>query len=150
MVEVPAAVRQAADAFGLDAASLRRVGRSASSWTVADRVLRVGVRPGELVASSAAAAAVPVPRVLDQTELETGTAVLLERLPGVSAGEFALAGPDQAKSVGRSCGALHALLAEVRAPPELPGVPDARSGPDARLLHLDLHPFNVLSVTGAR
>lgn len=144
MVEVPAVVRQAADAFGLDAASLRSVGRSGSSWTVADRVLRVGSRPSELVASSAAAAAVPVPRVLNEAELETGTAVLLERLPGVPAGEFALLRPDQAKPVGRACGALHALLADVRAPTELPGVPGARSGLDARLLHLDLHPFNVL------
>jgi Phosphotransferase enzyme family len=144
MVEVPVGVRQAADAFGLDAASLRSVGRSGSSWTVGDRVLRVGSRPGELVASSAAAAVVPVPRVLDEVELETGTAVLLERLPGVSAAEFVAVRPDQAKSVGRSCGALHALFAEVRAPSELPGAPGARSVPDARLLHLDLHPFNVL------
>jgi hypothetical protein len=145
MVAVPAVVRQAADVFGLDAESLRSMGgRSGSSWSVADRVLRVGIRATELMASAAAAGTVPVPRVLDEVELETGTAVLLERLPGVSAGEFALHRPDQAKAAGRSCGLLHALLAELHAPPGLPGVPSADRGTDARLLHLDLHPFNVL------
>jgi len=94
-------------------------------------VLRVGERVGdEVLAMSAAAAHVPVPRVLGQIE----GAVLLELLPGRPAGELASA------AAGRACGALHERLAGVTAPEGLRELP----GRERKLLHLDLHPYNVL------
>jgi Ser/Thr protein kinase RdoA (MazF antagonist) len=102
----------------------RRRGRAA----VGERVA------GEVLAASAAAARVPVPRVLRRIE----GAVLLELLPGRPAGE--LDDPERAAAAGRACGALHGRLAGVAAPAGLRELP----GRERRLLHLDLHPYNVL------
>jgi aminoglycoside phosphotransferase (APT) family kinase protein len=98
-------------------------------------VLRVGERvAGEVLAASAAAARVPVPRVLGRIE----GAVLLELVPGRPAGE--LADPEHAAAAGRACGALHDRLAGLAAPAGLRELP----GRERSLLHLDLHPYNVL------
>jgi Ser/Thr protein kinase RdoA (MazF antagonist) len=93
---------------------------------------------------SAAAGALPVPRVLDRVEVRGCTGALLERLPGRPAGEFALASPKRAEQAGLACGRLHARLSDISAPVGLRevGTPGLDRGP--RLLHLDLHPFNVL------
>ena len=69
--------------------------------------------------------------------------VLLERVPGSPAGELALNSPERAAAAGRACGALHDALADVACPPGVRDAPGA-DGSERRLLHLDLHPFNVL------
>jgi hypothetical protein len=104
MAQVPSAVTQAAGAFGLDAGSLRALGgNSGSAWRAGNRVLRVG-RPAvigaELAASSAAAAVLPVPAVLDRAEVGDVSALLLEMLPGRPAADFARRYPaDELKHV---------------------------------------------------
>src|SRR4051794_20736398 len=145
MTAAPLAVVRAAAAFGLEAESLRPLGgRSGSTWSDGKVVLRIGERVGaEVLAAAAAAAHVPVPRVLDRVELDASSAVLLEILPGRPAGELALRFPERAAAAGRACGELHDLLRDVAAPPGLRAAPGTCPGP-RRLLHLDLHPFNVL------
>jgi hypothetical protein len=131
-------VHRAAAAFGLDVRSLRSLGgASGATWSDGEVVLRVGERvAAEVLAASAAAARVPVPRVLGQIE----GAVLLELIPGRPAGELASADPERAEAAGRACGALHDRLAGLAAPPGLREMP----GRERNLLHLDLHPYNVL------
>jgi Ser/Thr protein kinase RdoA (MazF antagonist) len=155
MAQVPSAVAEAAEAFGLDAGSLRGLGgNSGSAWDAGDRVLRVG-RPAaidaELAASAAAAAVLPVPAVLDRAEVGDVSAVLLEMLPGRPAADFVRRSPSLARVAGQACGAVHALLAGVRAPAGLRTVPGPGRGIVAgqtRVVHLDLHPFNILSGAG--
>jgi Ser/Thr protein kinase RdoA (MazF antagonist) len=133
----PAEVLAAAAAFGLDAGALRSLGgKSGSAWSDGQVVLRVGERvAAEVLAAEAAAARVPVPRVLRRAD----GAALLALLPGRPAGELARLRPERAEAAGRACAALQDRLSEVPAPPGLRAV-----GPGERLLHLDLHPFNVL------
>jgi aminoglycoside phosphotransferase (APT) family kinase protein len=86
-------------------------------------VLRVGERAAaEVRAAAAASARVPVPRVLGQVD----GAVLLELMPGRAAGELAIARPERAAAAGRACASVHERLR------------------DAAVVHLDLHPYNVL------
>jgi len=145
MARIPDAVARTARGFGLKPETLRPLGgRSGSAWSDGHLVLRVGERVGrELSAIAAAAGHVPVPRVLDRLELDGTSAVLLERVPGRAAGELALDEPASGAAAGRACGALHDALAEVACPPGLPDAPGAHRS-QRRLLHLDLHPFNVL------
>jgi Phosphotransferase enzyme family len=145
MAPIRGAVVRAAVGFGLDPERLRRLGgASGAAWSDGDVVLRVGERVGyEVLAVSAAAGHLPVPRVLGRLELDGVCALLLERVPGRPAGELALDRPGRAAAVGRACGQLHDALAEVACPPGLREVPGA-SCTKRRLLHLDLHPFNVL------
>jgi Ser/Thr protein kinase RdoA (MazF antagonist) len=155
MAQVPSAVARAAGAFGLDAGSLRALGgNSGSAWAAGDQVLRVGrpaVIDAEVAASSAAAAVLPVPAVLDRVEVGDMSAVLLEMLPGRPAADFARGSPSLARAAGQAGGTVHALLADVRAPAGLRTVP----GPavptpvgQACVVHLDLHPFNILTGAG--
>jgi hypothetical protein len=146
MAAIPAAVARAAAGFGLEPERLRPLGgASGSAWSDGDAVLRVGARvAGEVLAASAAAGHVPVPRVLGRLELDGVSAVLLERVPGRPAGELARDRPEVAGAAGRACGALHAALAQVACPPGLRDAPGTGGGGRRRLLHLDLHPFNVL------
>jgi Ser/Thr protein kinase RdoA (MazF antagonist) len=58
---------------------------------------------------------------------------------------------ERAQAIGQACGGLHAVLAKVPAPNSLPhaaamAAPAGGAAPltGDRLLHLDLHPFNVL------
>ena len=145
MAPIPAAAERAAVGFGLQPERLRALGgRSGSAWSDGDVVLRVGERVAdEVAAASAAAGHLPVPRVLDRLDLDDVCAVLLERVPGRPAGELAMERPDRAAAAGRACGELHDALADVAGPPGLRDAPGADSR-DRRLLHLDLHPFNVL------
>jgi Ser/Thr protein kinase RdoA (MazF antagonist) len=151
VTELPAVVVQAATALGLDPAGLRGLrGASGSSWDAGSAVLRVGPRAAverELAASGAAAAALPVPRVLDRADFADHCALLLEWLPGRPAGELALGDPGPARAAGRACGRVYDVLAAVTAPAGLraaPGAPEPASDGQARLLHLDLHPLNLL------
>lgn len=149
----PPPVLRAAAAFGLDPGRLRGLGgKSGSAWQAGNRVLRVASRARmatELAASAAAAAVLPVPVVVDRAEVADTTAVLLDLLPGQPAAMAALEDPARARAVGQACGAVHARLAAVPAPARLP-VPPLTAGADATvgLLHLDLHPLNIL-VDGA-
>ena len=162
MTGVPEIVAQAATALGLDASRLRPLGgASGSSWDTGQFVLRVG-RPAvidrELSAAGAAATVVPVPPVIDRADFAAGGAVLLEQMPGRPVADVARSKPEVARAAGRECGSVHARLARVRAPAGLrpaPGMPEARLRPTgvaenagdhsgARLLHLDLHPYNLL------
>jgi len=145
MDRIPAAVACAAVGFGLEPERLRPLGgASGSAWSDGDVVLRVGGRVAdEVLAASAAAGHLPVPRVLDRLDLDGSCAVLLELVPGRPAGELAMGSPARAAAAGRACGALHDALAEVASPPGLRDAPGAEGG-ERRLLHLDLHPFNVL------
>ena len=136
---------RAAVGFGLQPERLRALGgRSGSAWSDGEVVLRVGERVAEeALAATAAAGHLPVPRVLDQLELDGIGAVLLERVPGRPAGELAMDSPVRAAAAGRACGELHDALADVACPPGVRDVPGADCC-ERRLLHLDLHPFNVL------
>jgi Ser/Thr protein kinase RdoA (MazF antagonist) len=98
----------------------------------------------EVLALSAAAGVAPVPRVLDRVDLDGCSGVLLECLPGRPAAELALSSPNRASQIGVACGALHAQLSGILAPAGLRRVGPSRPGLRPRLLHLDLHPFNVL------
>jgi Ser/Thr protein kinase RdoA (MazF antagonist) len=151
VTELPGIVVQAATALGLDPAGLTGLrGASGSSWDAGPAVLRVGPRgllDRELAAAGAAAAVLPVPRVLDRADFAEHSALLLERLPGRPAGELALGGPEQARAAGLACGRVYDLLAGVPAPAGLgaaPGVGSPVGAGPAQLLHLDLHPLNVL------
>jgi Ser/Thr protein kinase RdoA (MazF antagonist) len=151
VTELPGAVAAGAAALGLDPAGLRSLrGESRSSWDAGSAVLRVGGRAvldREVAAAAAAASVLPVPRVLDRADFGDHTALLLERLPGRPAGELALGGPEQARAAGLACGRVYGLLAGVPAPAGLravPGAPGPAIDGPARLLHLDLHPLNVL------
>jgi hypothetical protein len=145
MAAVPGSVVSAAVGFGLEPERLRPMGgASGSAWSDGDVVLRVGERVAdEVLAASAAAGHLPVPRVLDRLDLDGVCAILLERAPGRTAGQLALDSPVRAAAAGRACGRLHDALAEVVSPPGLRDAPGA-GGNERRLLHLDLHPYNVL------
>jgi hypothetical protein len=159
MAGPPPAVARAARVLGLDPARLNPLGgASAATWGAGDQVLRVGRRgrmEAELAAAAAAAAIVPVPGVLDRAEVNGDLAVLLERLPGRPVAELVRQNPGVARAAGEACGVIHRLLAGVAAPDGIPAVPDAPAGLAAvadraagagpRLLHLDLHPFNLLA-----
>ncbi|HLI01049.1 MAG TPA: phosphotransferase [Acidimicrobiales bacterium] len=147
---VPEAVRRAARALGLAADQLRPLpGASGETWASEPGVLRV--RPSvslrrELAASAAAGAAVPVPRVLDVVDLDPPgevSAALLQWVPGRPAGNLDGVDRRRAAAIGRVCGEIHAALATVPAPGGLRSA-DGQAAPNDRLLHLDLHPFNIL------
>jgi Ser/Thr protein kinase RdoA (MazF antagonist) len=91
----------------------------------------------------------PVPRVLDRAEVDGDLAVLLERLPGRPVAQVVRQDPGTARAAGEACAAVHWLLAGVAAPAGVRPVQDAPAGLTAaaspRLLHLDLHPFNLLA-----
>lgn len=100
----------------------------------------------------AASGAVPVPEVLAAAEFtddrqQPRAALLLTRLPGRTAGDLAAMSPATAQRWGEACGRLHAALAAVTPPPELraaPAIPASEQSAPGCLLHLDLHPLNVL------
>lgn len=152
VADVPRTVVQAAAAFGLDTSALRPLGgASGSSWDAGSRVLRFGPRARmdmELAAATAAARVLPVPRVVSRAEVGGHSVFLLEKLPGQPAADLARQRPELARAAGRVCGAVHALLAGASLPAGLPPVhaaPSGLTGTDrACVLHLDLHPLNVL------
>jgi hypothetical protein len=153
MAEPPAAVLRAARALGRDPSRLRPLGgASAATWGLDGQVLRVGRRDRmrtELAAAAAAATVLPVPAVLDRADVDREQVILIERLPGRPVADVVSQDPDVARVTGAACAAVHQALAAVPAPP---GVAPARAapvnlapGPEPRLLHLDLHPFNLLA-----
>jgi aminoglycoside phosphotransferase (APT) family kinase protein len=147
-VTAPRHVRAAATALGVDPSELRPLdGASGMTWAIKGRVLRVGEKlrmEREIAACAAAAAAIPVPAIVDAVWLDDVAAVLIDRAAGLPALDAAVARPDLARRIGLACGELHQALARVDATGvPLPPVPTIVAGPTA-VLHLDLHPRNVL------
>ena len=77
----------------------------------------------------------PVPEVLSVS----GRDMVMERALGTTMSEAALADPTEIDRYARTLAALHERLHLIDAPPGLPSV-----GSGETLLHLDLHPDNVL------
>ncbi|MBI9115826.1 phosphotransferase [Sanguibacter suaedae] len=126
-------------------------------------VLRTGwsaVLDTELLAAGAASSVVPVPTVLDRVDDPgTGRSVVLQPLlPGSTAYVDESVGERRARRRGEACGHVHRALADLAAPAGLPvaaglGPGTAPSGmaqseaalpAPPGLLHLDLHPLNLL------
>lgn len=133
--------------MGLAGGELRPLpGATGQTWAAGPGVLRVTPSASlrrELAACTAAGAAVPVPRILDVVDLGDVSAALLQRLPGRPAGALDGVDPSRARTRGRACGEIHAALATVAPPPGFRTVGGPAEGAEC-LLHLDLHPFNVL------
>lgn len=79
----------------------------------------------------------PVPRVYEAD----GPDILMERVDGPTMLDDLVAHPSRAPSHARTLADLHHRLAAVRAPGWLPATPGCHG---RALLHLDLHPLNVL------
>lgn len=143
---VSALLTQAAEHFGLDVSrAVPLGGMTGQVFALDDVVLRVGW-PGvldlEAVAATAAAAVVPVPAVLGRYDGDDGSVVLLPRIDAPPAAVLTGLDPARARRRGEACGRVQLALGEVPAPAALAVVGPADGG--ARLLHLDLHPLNVL------
>jgi len=152
MTPSPPGVLRGARALGLDPTRLVPLGgASGATWGCGEQVLRVG--PRELMeteqAAAAAAAALPVAAVLDRAETGDDLAVLLERVPDRPVAEVARDVPGLARTLGQECAAVHQALAGLAAPGGLRPVPrpptELTAEPEPRLLHLDLHPLNLLA-----
>jgi aminoglycoside phosphotransferase (APT) family kinase protein len=129
----------------LDPASLAPLGgASGEVFAAGDVVLRLGSKERldvEVAAMGAAADVTPVPDVLDRVDDPDGSALVLRRMAGAVAIDLQH-DPERARRRGAACGAAQLALTGVVAPAGLPLLPDA--APPGRLLHLDLHPLNVL------
>jgi aminoglycoside phosphotransferase (APT) family kinase protein len=138
-----------ADTFGVrDAASsqppgpLLGVGRSADVYALGqDRVLRrfradFDVRPEAQIMIHLGQAGFPVPRVY----LAEGRDLVLERLDGPDMLADLSRRPWLVRQHARTLARLHDGLHEIEAPSGLRGA----FGPGNRVLHLDLHPGNVM------
>ncbi len=136
-------------------------GESGQTWACGEHILRMGapdVLDRERAAMTAAASVVPVPEVLQEARYvdDRGRAhavLLLTRLRGRPAWDVGDLSPAQARRHGEAGGAAQLALAAVAPPPVLAGVPNSTLAPEAEppslaggdsLLHLDLHPLNVL------
>ena len=155
-------VIEAAKSLGLPQDELSLLpGAAGQTWSFGEHILRVRPATGmkvEMAAWAAAASVVPTPVVIELAELGTMSAALgamsaalVSRIPGTAAGDLAMISPERARKRGRACGRIHSLLSQVGAPKIVPPVPVPANWPGAtpqpggdRLLHLDLHPFNVL------
>jgi hypothetical protein len=121
-------------------------GATGEVFGAGDVVLRLGPPARldlEVTAAGAAATAVPVAEVLDRVDADMGSALLLRRVPGRVALDLA-ADPTRAWRRGAACGAAQRALATVPAPAGFPPGPSAPAAGTPALLHLDLHPLNVL------
>lgn len=143
---VSALLEQGAAHFGLDPSrAVPLGGMTGQVFALDDVVLRVGW-PGvldlEALAAAAGAAVVPVPAVLGRYDGAEGSVVLLPRIDAPTAATLTGLDAVSARRRGAACGRMQLALGEVPAPAGLPVV--GPEGAGARLLHLDLHPLNVL------
>jgi aminoglycoside phosphotransferase (APT) family kinase protein len=122
-------------------AHLIGIGRTADVYAIGrGRVLRryrvpIDVRAEAEIMSHVAAAGFPVPAVYDTD----GTDMVMERLDGQDMLADLARRPWRAGRHGRTLAALHDRLHAIKAPPGLRAF-----GPGDRVLHLDLHPANVM------
>jgi hypothetical protein len=134
--------------LGVQATPVSLGGATSSVWAIGDYVLRVGPRTritSELDAAQAASSVISVPTIVDRVDIDDQSGVLMKRVPGAPAGDLSNCSALEANRRGRRCGLLHQALSTVRAPNSVPVVSGlADPGPEPRLLHLDLHPWNVL------
>jgi len=125
----------------LPGAQLIGVGRTADVYAIGPgRVLRRyraarNVQAEAEIMSQVAAAGFPVPAVYDAE----GTDLVMERLDGRDMLADLAGRPWRARRHARTLAALHDRLHAIKAPPGLRAF-----GPGDRLLHLDLHPANVM------
>ncbi|NAZ84778.1 phosphotransferase [Kineococcus indalonis] len=136
-------------------------GTSGQTWACGEHVLRIGdpdVLDRERAAMAAAAGVVPVPQVLQRARYvdaqgRARAASLLTRLPGRPAGDVRGLSSRQVRRRGEACGAVQLALAVVAPAPVVADAPNSALARAARqrglagadsLLHLDLHPLNVL------
>ncbi len=117
-------------------------GRSADIFALGtDRVLRrfrtpYDAQPEAEIMIYLAEAGYPVPRVYDVD----GPDLVMERLDGKEMLGDLASKPWRARKYGRILAGLHDRLHEIEAPPGL----RAAFGPERAVLHLDLHPGNVM------
>jgi aminoglycoside phosphotransferase (APT) family kinase protein len=122
-------------------AELIGVGRTADVYAIGrGRVLRryrvpINVRAEAEIMAYVAAAGFPVPAVYDAD----GTDMVMERLDGRDMIADLGHRPWRARRHARTLAALHDRLHAIKAPPGLRAF-----GPGDRVLHLDLHPANVM------
>ncbi|MEP7762719.1 phosphotransferase [Sanguibacter sp. 25GB23B1] len=139
--------RRAAARFDLSDEVTPLGGATGQVFACGGHVLRTGwsaVLDVELVAAQAAASVVPVPSLLDRVDdPATGRSVVLQRMvAGTTAYVDESSGTRRARRRGEACGQVHRALAQLAAPSGLP-VAHEQIGA-ANLLHLDLHPLNIL------
>jgi Phosphotransferase enzyme family len=119
---------QAADVYALDAERVLRRYRTPYSCTAEAALMRY-----------LRAAGYPVPEVLGAD----GPDLIMERLHGRQMLADLARRPWRARRYARTLAVLHDRLHDIPAPPGLPHP----LGPGERILHLDLHPGNVMLTT---
>lgn len=157
-------VHEATTAFGIDATGLVPLGGATGQVLGDDEVvLRLGwsgVLDHEQRAAEAASTAVPVPALLDRYDSSSGdeAVMLLRRAPGTDAGALEGLSVDRARRRGAACGGAQLALGTVSAPrgftvvdgwaharlPRGADAPGAVAETRPVLLHLDLHPLNIM------
>lgn len=152
MKAVPDLVLVAADRLGLPADELVPLGgETGQAYAIAGQILRVG--PSRTVdieeaAAACASAVIPVPSVLARVDHELGSALLMTRMPGSPAWQPGSYDPVRAHRRGLACGRAQLSLSTIVAPPLVASARTIIAGPGrgsvSALLHLDLHPLNVL------
>ncbi|MGA2835694.1 MAG: phosphotransferase [Acidimicrobiales bacterium] len=81
----------------------------------------------------------PAPRVFDVSD--DGLDLVMERVDGTTMVDAGASHPWRLRAMGRELAGLHELLHRIAAPDWVPAAP---VGTGDRLLHMDLHPLNVL------
>lgn len=151
MRALPGLVQAAAELLGLSPDGLVPLaGETGQVYAVDGRILRVG--PSwtidiEEAAAARAAAVVPVSRVLARVDHELGSAMLMARMPGSPAWNPGIYDPVRARRRGLACGRAQLSLSTIGPPPQMASARSSVSADPAApeaLLHLDLHPLNIL------
>ena len=122
-------------------------GRDADVFDLGDgtvlRRSRKGIdqRPEARVMDYVGEAGYPVPRV--RSVSDDGADLVMDKVAGPTMVQALERRPWRARRIGAELAELHARLHEIPGPAWLREIGDAEDG-DARLLHFDLHPLNVV------
>jgi aminoglycoside phosphotransferase (APT) family kinase protein len=117
-----------ADIYEYGSAQVLRRSRKRSSMELEARAMRYAYALGY-----------PLPRVDEVSD--DGTELVMERIDGQNMVDALNATPWKAKVFGKTLADLHSQLHELSAPEWLPPAPLGRGD---RLVHMDLHPLNVM------